>query len=306
MNKNLELDFYFDGESPMSRNSEEKHPVLPLQMPVTEVADNLDFFSTIPDGSVQLIISSPPYNVGKSYEKKMTMENYLRHQQKVIAECFRVLSPSGSICWQVGNYVEKGRIIPLDIILYSTFTELGMKLRNRIVWHFEHGLHCKNRLSGRYETISWFSKTDDYVFNLDPIRVPSKYPQKRHFKGPNKGKLSGNPLGKNPGDVWIFPNVKSNHVEKTIHPCQFPIELVERLVLSLSNQGDTVLDPYLGVGSTVLGAHIHNRIALGCDIDPIYIEIAWERFNLLEKGILKTRPMGRPIYDPTKPKGGQS
>jgi len=96
----------------------------------------------------------------------------------VIAECVRVLSDSGSICWQVGNYVDDGAIIPLDSLLYPVFADLGLKMRNRIVWHFEHGLHCSRRLSGRYETILWFTKGDDYIFELDAIRVPQKYPGK--------------------------------------------------------------------------------------------------------------------------------
>ena len=139
------------------------------------------------------------------------------------------------------------------------------------------GCTAPGRLSGRYETISWFTKGDDYTFDLDPIRVPSKYPGKRHFKGPNAGKLSGNPNGKNPGDVWIFPNVKSNHVEKTIHPCQFPVELVERLVLSMTEPGDAVLDPYMGVGTSVVAALMHDRKGYGCDVVSEYVEIAWER-----------------------------
>jgi adenine-specific DNA-methyltransferase len=172
------------------------------------------------------------------------------------------------------------------------------------VWHFEHGLHCSKRLSGRYETISWFTKTDDYVFNLDSIRVPSKYPGKRYFKGPKVGQLSCNPLGKNPGDVWIFPNVKNNHVEKTVHPCQFPVELVERLVLALTEPGASVFDPYMGVGSTVIAALMHSRIGYGCDVVEEYIDVAWERVRAFRTGTLRTRPMTRPVYDPTKPYGG--
>ena len=80
-----------------------------------------------------------------------------------------------------------------------------MSMRNRIVWHFGHGLHASRRFSGRYEVIMWFTKSDDYTFNLDAVRVPQKYPQKKHFKGPRRGELSGNPLGKNPGDVWEIP-----------------------------------------------------------------------------------------------------
>ena len=266
--------------------------------------DNLAFMGKLPNASIKLVVTSPPYNVGKSYERRASLESYLQSQREVIAECVRLLHPAGSLCWQVGNYVDRGEIVPLDAVLYPIFKENGLKLRNRIVWHFGHGLHCKKRLSGRYETINWFTKCDSYTFNLDPIRVPSKYPGKRHFKGPNAGKLSGNPKGKNPGDVWMFPNVKSNHVEKTIHPCQFPVELVERLVLSLTNPKDCVLDPYVGVGSTVVGALMHGRKGYGCDTVEEYVQVAKERVNALRLGTIKTRPMGKPIYDPTKPNGG--
>jgi adenine-specific DNA-methyltransferase len=198
----------------------------------------------------------------------------------------------------VGNYVEDGEIYPLDIILYQKFKDLGMQLRNRIIWTYGHGLHCQNRFSGRHETILWFTKTNDYVFNLDPVRVPSKYPEKKYFKGPKRGQYSSNPLGKNPSDVWDIPNVKANHVEKLDHPCQFPIGLVERLVLSLTNKGDNVLDPYLGVGSSAIAALKNNRNVYGCDTQQEYIKIALERVEQLQLGTLRTRPMNKPVYEP--------
>lgn len=266
--------------------------------------DNLAFMRPLKSGSMKLIVTSPPYNIGKSYEKRTPLEKYVSDQAQVIAECVRLMDPQGSICWQVGNHVQNGEIFPLDTVLYHVFKDHGLKLRNRIVWHFEHGLHCKNRLSGRYETIMWFTKGDDYTFNLDPIRVPSKYPNKKYYKGEKAGQLSSNPLGKNPGDIWIFPNVKNNHVEKTIHPCQFPVELVERLVLSLTNPGDTVFDPYMGVGSSVIAALKHDRIGYGCDVVKEYVDIAWERVHELRAGRLQTRPMNKPVYDPSLPRGG--
>ena len=266
--------------------------------------DNIEFMAGLPDASMKLIITSPPYNLGKSYEKRTPLEDYLDGQSRVIGECVRLLHPTGSICWQVGNYVTDGEVVPLDATLYPIFKSHGLRLRNRIVWHFEHGLHSSRRLSGRYETINWFTKTDDYTFNLDPIRVPSKYPNKRHFKGPNFGKLSGNPLGKNPSDVWVFPNVKSNHVEKTVHPCQFPVELVERLVLSLTDPDDAVFDPYMGVGTSIVAAVMHGRSGYGCDVVQEYVDIARQRLSELQAGTLRTRPMGKPVYDPTKPRGG--
>lgn len=266
--------------------------------------DNLAFMRPLPDEGVQLIVTSPPYNIGKVYERRSPLAEYVKNQAQVISECVRLLAPGGSICWQVGNHVDNGEITPLDLVLYPIFKEHDLRLRNRIVWHFEHGLHCRNRLSGRYETILWFTKGNDYLFDMDPIRVPSKYPGKKYFKGPKAGQLSCNPLGKNPGDVWIFPNVKSNHVEKTTHPCQFPIELVERLVLSLTAPGDIVFDPYMGVGSSVIAAAKHDRIGYGCDVVKDYVNIAWDRLHALRAGTLKTRPMGRPVYDPSLPYGG--
>lgn len=268
-------------------------------------ADNLQFMRPFASGSMQLIVTSPPYNIGKAYERRRLLEHYVAQQAQVISECVRLLNTRGSLCWQVGNHVEDGEIFPLDMVLYPIFQEHGLHLRNRIIWHFEHGLHCSKRLSGRYETILWFTRTDDYVFHLDPIRVPSKYPGKKYFKGPNAGRLSCNPLGKNPGDVWIFPNVKNNHVEKTVHPCQFPVELVERLVLALSEPGDSVFDPYMGVGSTVIAALRHKRRGYGCDIVAEYVAIAGERIRELGEGTLRTRPMNRPVYDPSLPYGGQ-
>ncbi len=268
-------------------------------------ADNLAFMRPLSDGSQQLIVTSPPYNIGKSYEKKRSIEAYLAGQTQVIAECVRLLSPEGSLCWQVGNHVSaNGEITPLDLLLYPIFKSHGLMLRNRIVWHFEHGLHCTKRYSGRYETILWFTKSDNYFFDVDAVRVPSKYPNKKAFKGPRRGELSGNPLGKNPGDVWVIPNVKSNHVEKTVHPCQFPVELIERLVLSMTRPGDSVLDPYLGVGSSVIAAIKHDRIGLGCDTEQQYVDIAWQRIHALRAGTLRTRPMGKPVYDPRLAKGG--
>ena len=273
--------------------------------------DSLEFLKTVPDNSINLIVTSPPYNIGKDYEEKVALKAYLKNQEIIIKQLYTKLKNEGSVCWEVGNYVNNGEIYPLDIHFYDIFKGLGMKLRNRIVWHFGHGLHCKNRFSGRYETILWFTKTDNYVFNLDSIRVPAKYPGKRAYKGPNKGKLSGNPLGKNPSDVWKilendwatafweFPNVKSNHPEKTIHPCQFPIELVERCILALTNKGDFILDPFCGVGTTLIAGLKHSRKVIGVDKELKYIKIAKQRILQFFDGSLKFRPLGKKLYQPT-------
>jgi len=278
---------------------------------VLHLGDTLEFTRSLPAELVQLIITSPPYNIGKEYETRVSIQSYLQNQEIVIDELIRTLKTGGSLCWQVGNYVENAEAFPLDVFFYSMFKERGLRLRNRIIWRFGHGLHAFKRFSGRYEAILWFTKGDEYVFNLDDVRVPSKYPGKRHSKEPRKGEPSGNPLGKNPSDVWEFiaqdwdqqiwdiPNVKANHPEKTIHPCQFPIELVERCVLALTNEDDWVFDPYCGVGSALIAGVRRGRRVVGTDKEPQYIEIARHRIEDLYTGRLIVRQLGKPVYKPT-------
>jgi adenine-specific DNA-methyltransferase len=273
--------------------------------------DVMELLRAVPSNSIQLIITSPPYNLGKEYETRVGLKAYLETQKVIIQELTRVSSDQGSICWQVGNYVDQGEVYPLDIYYYDIFKDMGLQLRNRIIWHFGHGLHARKRFSGRYETILWFTKSNQYVFNLDNVRIPSKYPGKRHYKGPNKGKPSGNPQGKNPSDFWgemqqeweegLFdiPNVKSNHPEKTLHPCQFPIELIERCVLALTNENDWVFDPFAGVGSSLIAAVKHGRRAIGAEKEEMYYSIALERLDKYSKGTLPMRPLGKPVYEPS-------
>ena len=274
--------------------------------------DSLAVLKKIRSNSIHLIITSPPYNIGKEYENQVELGNYLDWLKPIISEIHRVLHPNGNVAWQVGNFIDSGEVFPLDIWFYPIFKELGFKLRNRIIWHFDHGLHATHRLSGRYETMLWFSKSETYTWNLDPIRIPAKYPGKRNFKpGPNYGKPSCNPLGKNPSDIWKLminewetglwniPNVKANHPEKTIHPCSFPIELVERCVLSMTNPGDTVLDPFTGVGSALLAALKLNRFAIGIDKEKKYLLEARNRINMLASGVLPYRTLGKPVHVPT-------
>ncbi len=280
-----------------------------------EPMDALDFMRGIKNDTVKLIITSPPYNIGKEYETRTSIENYLSNMRIMLSEMVRILRQDGSICWQVGNYVNDGEVFPLDTYYYFIFKELGLKLRNRIIWHFGHGLHCKNRFSGRYETILWFTKGDKYTFNLDAVRIPSKYPGKKYYKGDKKGQYSGNRLGKNPEDVWELtverlkddwdtliwdiPNVKSNHPEKVDHPCQFPIELVERCVLALTDENEIVYDPFAGVGSALIAALKNNRIAYGTERETKYVEIGKQRIEQLKSDTLKLRPIYQEIYKPT-------
>ena len=278
---------------------------------IVHTGDVQSFLKTIPDGHMNLIVTSPPYNVGKEYETQTGLEHYLQLQSKVIEELVRVLAEDGHLCWQVGNFVDSSEIFPLDIYFYPLFKRLGLQLRNRIIWHFAHGLHASKRFSGRYEVLLWFTKSNTYTFNLDAVRIASKYPGKTNYKGPMRGLPSGNPMGKNPSDVWEIiaqdwesgfweiPNVKANHPEKTQHPCQFPVELVQRCVLALTNPEDIVFDPYMGVGSSLIASVMHGRRAIGCDKERAYTDIAIKRLRAYFDGSLKIRPLGKPVYQPT-------
>ena len=255
-----------------------------------ECADALEFSRTIPNESVKLVMTSPPYNVGESYEVRRDIQEYIADFEPLIAELVRVLKNDGSICWQVGNFVDEGEVFPLDIYFYPLFKSHGLKLRNRIIWHFGHGLHCSKRFSGRYEVILWFTKSDSYTFNLDDVRIPSKYPGKRYFKGARKGELSGNPKGKNPEDIW--------EMTKLNHPCQYPVELAERCILALTDKGDAVYDPFAGVGSTLIAALKNEREALGSEYVSEYVDIGMDRIESLKEGTLITRPIYKEIYEP--------
>lgn len=279
-----------------------------------ECRDALEFSRTLPPDSVKLIITSPPYNIGKEYETRQGIDAYITGLLPALTEFARILSPDGSLCWQTGNFVDNGEIYPLDIYFYPYFKRLGLHLRNRIVWHFGHGLHCSKRFSGRYETILWFTKSDQYTFNLDDVRVPAKYPGKRYFKGKKKGQISGNPKGKNPEDVWEMtverliddwdaqiweiPNVKNNHPEKVDHPCQFPVELAERCVLALTDENEIVYDPFAGVGSSLIAALKNGRRAYGTDLEQAYVTIGLDRIRKLAEGTLATRPIYQAIWTP--------
>ena len=246
---------------------------------------------------VDLIVTSPPYCMKKAYESPQDdIDTFKRLHERIFDDIYRVLRPGGSICWQVGYHVSLNCVIPLDFLVYELFTQKSAKLpypfvlRNRIVWTFGHGLNSEKRFSGRHETILWFSKGIPSVFNLDAVRVPQKYPGKRAYKGKNKGQLTGNPLGKNPSDVWDIPNVKANHVEKTEHPCQFPVAIPARLIRALTNTEQVILDPFMGSGSTGVAAILENRSFIGIEMNKDYFGVARSRIDAAEEGVVRVRP----------------
>lgn len=277
----------------------------------------LELASEIRPESVNLVVTSPPYNIGKDYERGQfaSFEDYRSFIKDTIDQLDRLIAPDGAVCWQTGTYVSGGALYPLDYMAFELFSELGYRLRNRIVWTFNFGRHTKYRLSGRYETLLWFTKGDEYTFNLEDIRVPQLYPGKRYPPGhPRAGQPSGNRAGKNPGDVWVFngaeafreaalwelPNLKANHPEKTAHPCQFPLELVERCILAFTSPNDVVLDPFVGSGTSIVAAEKLNRQGIGVEKYDAYASIARERLKSLREGCLPQRAHGKLVLEPNQ------
>lgn len=260
--------------------------------------DGILHLKTLPANSVDLFVTSPPYCIGKEYETANSTEDFEKELSRSFSEAVRVVKDGGSLCWQIGSHVTDNVVVPLDYLILKQASSVdGIFLRNRIIWQFGHGINAKKRLSGRYETILWFTKGRDYFFDLDSIRLPQKYPGKLHYKGPKKGQLSGNPLGKNPSDIWDIPNVKANHVEKTGHPCQFPVALVNRLVKGMSPKGGLVCDPYAGSGTSAVSALLCGRNFQGAEIDQKYIAIAQNRLDEIIAGGVKYRE-DKPVAEP--------
>jgi adenine-specific DNA-methyltransferase len=263
--------------------------------------DCLELLRSMPDGSVSLTITSPPYCMGKEYERSHSINDFIAQHKRILPEIVRVTREGGSVCWQVGYHIESNRCLALDyLVLDAMRAHSEMILRNRVIWSFGHGLHSTRRFSGRHETILWFTKGESYYLDLDAVRVPQKYPGKRHYKGERKGQFSGNPKGKNPSDVWDIPNVKANHIEKAGHPCQFPVGLADRLVRALSAKGSVVFDPFMGSSSTGVAAILNHRRFLGAEKAERYVAIARKRMLSAYAGTAPFRPADQPIYVPGK------
>lgn len=247
---------------------------------------------TLADESVRLTVTSPPYFIGKDYDESRQIDDFVKLHETVVPLIISKTCQGGSICWQVGYHTSHNTTVPLDYVIHgimSKFTD--MKLRNRIVWRFGHGLHATRRFSTRHEVIMWYTRGDDYYFDLEAVRVPQKYPGKKHFKGDKRGEFSGNPDGKNPEDVWDIPNIKAGHIEKAPeHPCQFPVALVGRLVKSLSKPGQLVLDPFMGVGSTGVAAILEGRPFVGMELNDAYFQIARSRCEAAVNRTIRVRP----------------
>lgn len=267
----------------------EQNSVTELENTHTIIGDCLNVLPLMKNDSVNIGITSPPYNLNKDYGKyndNRPIEEWEKLIGTVAKHMHRILKPNGSFFLNVSPIPDKKskEIIPLDAIAYYIFKKEGFYLRNSIVWHFNNMQNCVNRLSGRWEAILWFVKDiDNYVFNLEDIRIP--------YITKNDKRLVGG-IGRNPTDTWNYDlpesdfwyfdrvnNMTKNKLELTEHPCIYPTPMIERIIKMSSNEGDIVLDPFLGSGTTLVAANKLDRIGVGVEYDEKFLPVIQKRIK---------------------------
>ena len=218
----------------------------------------------IESNTIDLIVADPPYNLNKNYGNKSdskSFDDYINFTQQWIKEATRVLKPTGTI------YVFMGfRFISY---LYKVMEkDNNLLFNNWICWYYTQGIGKKKGFSPRHDDILMFTKTSKYKFNLDAIRIPQKY-----YRSVN------NMRGANPGDVWEFSHIHYCQDNRQNHPTQKPEGLIERMVLASSDEGDIVLDPFSGSGTTLRVCQQLNRNAIGVELNEEYVAMTKERLS---------------------------
>ncbi|GAB4290644.1 MAG: site-specific DNA-methyltransferase [Oscillatoriaceae cyanobacterium] len=241
--------------------------------------DCLDALPHIPDESINLTVTSPPYNIGKEYEKPLPLEDYLNWCAQWIEQIYRLTVDNGGFWLNLGylSIPQRAKAIPIPYLLWD---KIPFYLIQEIIWHYGAGVAGRHFFSPRNEKFLWYVKNpNNYTFNLDDVRDPNvKYPHQK-----KNGKIKVNALGKNPTDVWEFPKVTSgknrSSAERTPHPAQFPAAVIERIIKATSNSDDIIFDPFLGSGTTAVVALALQRQVIGFEIRQDYCDIAANRID---------------------------
>jgi len=250
--------------------------------------DALDILTRIPPSSIALTVTSPPYNIGKEYERKLPLADYLGWSKRWIDLVWRATAENGSFWLNLG-YVPipgRGKAVPLTYLLWP---HLPFFLVQEVVWNYAAGVASTKMFSPRNEKWLWLVRDpNDYTFNLDAVRDPDvKYPNQK-----KNGKLRVNQSGKNPTDVWQIPKVTTGQgmtgqrasPERTAHPAQFPEAVIRRIILACSNPGDVILDPFGGSGTTASVALESGRGCVSIELLPEYVDISLKRLkNQIER-----------------------
>ena len=241
--------------------------------------DCLEAIKLLPEKLVALTVTSPPYNIGKEYEKLLLLDEYLNWCEQWIAEVYRVTVDRGAFWLNLGylSMRDRAKAIPISYLLWD---KVPFYLIQEVVWNYGAGVAGSKFFSPRNEKFLWYVKNQDkYTFNLDEVRDPNvKYPNQK-----KNGKIKVNLKGKNPTDVWQFPKVTSGKnrasKERTAHPAQFPVTVVDRIIKSSSNLNDIVLDPFIGSGTTAIVALGLQRQVIGFEIRADYCDIVANRVD---------------------------
>lgn len=241
--------------------------------------DCLDAMIRLPPAIIDLTITSPPYNIGKEYEKKLEINDYLDWCELWIKEIYRLTDNCGTFWLNLGyqEVPDIGKAIPISYMLWN---RIPFFMIQEIVWNYGAGVACKKFFSPRNEKFLWYVKnSENYTFNLDEVRDPNvKYPNQK-----KNGKIKVNSKGKNPTDVWQFSKVTSgcnrSSKERTPHPAQFPISVIDRIIKACSNDNDIILDPFLGSGTTAVACLSLGRLVIGFEINKNYCDIAIDRIQ---------------------------
>lgn len=226
--------------------------------------DALEKMQEIKSNSVDLIIADPPYNLGKDYgngSDSKNFEEYIHFTHKWTEEATRILKQTGTL------YVFMGfRFISY---LYQILDkENSLNFVNWICWHYTQGIGKIKGFSPRHDDILMFTKSQNYTYNLDSIRIPQKYYRSRN-----------NMRGANPGDVWQFSHIHYCQDNRQDHPTQKPEGLIERMVLASSNEGDLILDPFSGSGTTIRVCQQLNRKCIGIELSEEYVKMTKKRLT---------------------------
>ncbi|ACK72814.1 DNA methylase N-4/N-6 domain protein [Gloeothece citriformis PCC 7424] len=241
--------------------------------------DCLEGMAKLPNEIINMTVTSPPYNIGKEYEDILSLDEYLAWCKRWIQEVYRLTTINGSFWLNLGyiSIPKRAKAIPISYLLWD---KIPFYLIQEIVWNYGAGVAAKKFFSPRNEKFLWYVKDElNYIFNLDDIRDPNvKYPNQK-----KNGKIKVNPMGKNPTDVWQIPKVTSGKnrasKERTPHPCQYPIAVIDRIIKASSNKGDLILDPFLGSGTTAIVALKLDRSVIGFEINSDYCEMAVKRIK---------------------------
>jgi adenine-specific DNA-methyltransferase len=241
--------------------------------------DCLEAMATLPNESINLTVTSPPYNIGKEYEKQLPLNEYINWCEKWIKEIYRITTSNGAFWLNLGylSIKDRAKAVPIPYLLWD---KIPFYFIQEIVWNYGAGVAGTKFFSPRNEKFLWYVKNpDEYTFNLDDIRDPNvKYPNQK-----KNGKIKVNPLGKNPTDVWEFPKVTSGQnrasKERTPHPAQFPIAVIERIIKAASDENEIILDPFMGSGTTAIVALELNRPVIGFEIRQDYCDIIANRVD---------------------------